>query len=75
MFGKSREVKLKCKTCNGKTFTEQVEFGSYIKIQRGNNENTSCVELVKERPSRIDIFIKEIICPDCGCCNGLEFID
>lgn len=66
------KIKLKCKHCNGVEFSEEIDFGCFIKIHPGNDGEASIVEVLRERPGRLDIPLKEVICPLCGCCSGLE---
>ncbi len=63
----SRIIKLWCKYCK-KNLEESVDFGCFLTINDGTD-----AYILKEAPGRVDLFIKDVICPDCGCCSGLSF--
>lgn len=69
-----RKVKMKCKICKGFEFEEDVEFGCFIYFRDGVEDKNSYVEIRRERRGMEDLFVRDVFCPQCGCCRDLEFI-
>lgn len=80
---KDREVVLRCNMLDcKKEFVVMVPWGCFIesesapaqfgKIGKVHNYR---MEIYRERMSRPDILIEEVVCPRCGCCRSLEFVD
>ena len=69
-----RQLKFHCRFCV-QTFEVTVAWGCFVKIEKGQDENTnSIVEVYSERMGRTDAFLYELVCPICGCCSGLKEI-
>lgn len=69
---KSRIVKIHCAICEHNS-EKVVPFGCFIRSKDGRDAPNSMVELARERQSKEDIFIEEIVCEKCGCCRELTF--
>lgn len=70
----SKYVTLECTLCGHKS-TFGIPHGHYLKIKKSvDKEINSQVEILKERPGREDVVMQEVVCVECGCCNGLNII-
>lgn len=62
-----RIMKFHCKYCS-LDFERLIQFGHFVRIDVGSN-----AEIIQERPAQTDSCVETLICPNCGCCSGLDF--
>lgn len=71
LFG--REIGICCSHCRI-NFEVNVPFGNYLNRFSLYEPLTSTFEEVKERMGRKPLWVRDIVCKNCGCCSGLNFI-